>query len=144
MPDPPTKIKTKKRRTYKYFIPQARLNRGQRRYCHCLMKARTQKNNPYKFCTNIANRDKNLAKVIEPRNYGKQLLFDIKQTNCVMNYAYDDYTIEEIKAFMAEKGLPTYQILSNGKRKQYPKDRLVQILIQNYIKTHVKSKTVKK
>jgi len=35
-----TKSKTKKRKGPQYFLPHSRLNKGQRKYCHCIMKSR--------------------------------------------------------------------------------------------------------
>ena len=35
-----TKTKTKKRKGPQYFLPHSRLNKGQRKYCHCIMKSR--------------------------------------------------------------------------------------------------------
>lgn len=125
-------------KTHKYFIPHARLNRGQRRYCHCIMKARVSKpkGDHYGFCQGIARADWAKAKTMRNKLSARQYYFDISRTNCVMNYDYNDYSLREVQAFADEKGLPLYELDSTGDKKYYPKDRLVQLLTTNYIKKH--------
>ncbi len=122
---------------YRYFLPHSRINRAQRKYCHCIMKARPEKGTPgvYNYCKAV------VAKAIDatPLNKRQQMKLDISKTNCVSNYSYDDYTHTEIRAFMKEKGLPTFGINAAGKRINYSRDRMVQELTQNYIKKHIKS-----
>lgn len=134
-------------KTHKYFIPHARLNRGQRRYCHCIMKARVSKpkGNHYGFCQGVARVDWAKAKTMKNKLSARQYYFNINRTNCVMNYDYNDYSLREVQAFATEKGLPIYELNSTGNKEYYPKDRLVQILTTNYIKKHtVPSKKFKR
>lgn len=125
-------------KTHKYFIPHARLNRGQRRYCHCIMKARVSKpkGEHYGFCQGIARVDWAKAKTMRNKLSARQYYFDITRTNCVMNYDYNDYSLREVQAFADEKGIPLYELDDTGKKKYYSKDRLVQLLTTNYIKKH--------
>lgn len=112
-----------------FFIKQSKLNKGQRKYCHCLMKFRlknlnknkkTLKNNTkipntqYYQCYTIG---KYFSKLKKPKNKKyNQYKFDPKNTNCVMNYNYDNYTINEIRAFCLEKKIPiSYLTYSNNK-----------------------------
>lgn len=133
-------------KTHKYFIPHARLNLGQRRYCHCIMKARVSKpkGEHYGFCHGIARADWAKAKTMRNKLSARQYYFDISRTNCVMNYDYNDYSLREVQAFAAEKGLPLYELDSTGNKKYYPKDRLVQLLTTNYIKKHTTAPTLSK
>ena len=124
-----------------YFITQSRLNRGQRKYCHCIMKLRSSKTkkkkgiNPYPQCRKLAygsaeqfKKEQNLKK----GDYNP-LQFDITKTNCVMNYDYTNYSLKDIQAFCLEKGLPiSYK--SKGKTLYYKKGKLVEKLIKNYLK----------
>lgn len=129
-------------KTHKYFLPHARLNRGQRRFCHCIMKARVSKNDNshYGFCRGIAKNDWAKAKKMRSKTKARQYYFDINKTNCIMNYDYNDYSLREIQAFVAEKGLPLFELDNTGTEKYYTKDRLVQILVTNYIKKHQSTK----
>lgn len=128
-------------KTHKYFIPHARLNRGQRRYCHCIMKARISKpkGEHYGFCNGIARADWAKAKTMKSKISARQYYFDIARTNCVMNYDYNDYSLSEVRAFATEKGIATYELDDSGNKSYYPKDRLVQLLTTNYIKKHIKT-----
>jgi hypothetical protein len=155
-----TKTKTKKRRlvqkilekesveprgkTHKYFLPHARLNRGQRRFCHCIMKARTS--NPgkhYGVCQGLAKRDWAKAKTMRNKTKARQNFFKLNKTNCVMNYDYNDYSLEDVRAFAAEKGIPLFEYDAKGMPVYYHKDRLVQLLVTNYVKKHTTSKDKK-
>lgn len=130
-------------KTHKYFLPHARLNRGQRRYCHCLMKSRKGMGQPYSFCNSIARKD--WAKGKRNKSQAKQYYFDIMKTNCVMNYDYDDYSLEEIQAFAQEKNIPLFSTTTpGGVKKYYSKNKLVQLLVQNYLKKHNSQKSRKK
>ena len=130
--------KTKK--VVNYFITQSRLNRGQRKYCHCVMKLRAsntkkqKKSNPYSICKNLT---RNFA-----NNYQKEmklkegdynpLSFDVNKTNCVMNYNYTNYSLKEIQALCLEKDIPiTYK--RNNKTLYYKKEKLIDKLIRNYL-----------
>lgn len=144
-------------KTHKYFLPHARLNKGQRRYCHCIMKARISKpGQHYGFCRGIAKIDFAKAKhyLQHDKAKARQHYFKINKTNCVMNYDYNDYSLREVQSFASEKGIPLFEIDNKctglqgkcnttggttDKKKYYSKDRLVQLLTTNYIKTHTKS-----
>ena len=119
--------------SFKYFLPHARLNRGQRKYCHCIMKARLTKKNPYGFCKTVSRNIMAQAARELPASKRSQFYVNPARTNCVMSYSYNDYSIAEIRAFCAEKGIKVYDIHSNGQRKYYPKDRLVQLLVSHYL-----------
>lgn len=131
----------RRNKTHKYFLPHARLNRGQRRYCHCIMKARVSKTNGahYGFCQGIAKNDWDKAKTMRNKTKARQYYFTINKTNCIMNYDYNDYSLAEVQAFATEKGLPLFELDASGNKKYYPKDRLVQLLVTNYVK---KRKTI--
>tara|TARA_B100000242_G_scaffold293667_1_gene272520 strand:- start:49 stop:552 length:504 start_codon:yes stop_codon:yes gene_type:complete len=135
-------VKESSDKNINYFITQSRLNRGQRKYCHCIMKLRSSKTkkkkgiNPYPQCKKLAyasseqfTKDMKLKK----GDYNP-LQFDITKTNCVMNYDYTNYNLKEIQAFCLEKGLPiSYK--SKGKTLYYKKNKLVEKLIKNYLNT---------
>ena len=127
----------------KYFLPHARINRAQRKYCHCLMKTRgagTVKN-PYGYCRNIVMGQMHRGKHL-PATKRAQLWINPEKTNCVMNYAYNDYSLGEVRALCLEKGLPISEPGSSPV-KYYPKDRLVQLLTTNYINRPRKLLTAK-
>lgn len=125
-----------------YFLPQARLNKGQRKYCHCLMKSRpTMKKNVYYVCKNIAKRtQKNLPVGVNPAQYN----FNPRRTNCVLNYQYSDYSLAEVQAFCHEKGIPIkYKINKGSGIGTYNKAKLIEFLIRNYINRHSKARSHK-
>ena len=125
-----------------YFITQSRLNRGQRKYCHCIMKLRSNKktkkqsNNKshYPICKKLtidfAQQFKKDMKLKE--NEYNPYLFDVNKTNCVMNYDYSKYPLKDIQSFCQEKGIPI-SFTSKGKEKKYSKDKLVEKLVKNYL-----------
>jgi hypothetical protein len=121
--------------TSRFFLPQARLNKGQRKYCHCLMKSRpTHKKRAYFICKSMSSRtQKNLPSNANPAQYR----FNTRRTNCVVNYQYSDYSLAEVQAFCREKGIPvTYTIPDTITKRPYRKDKLVEFLIRNYTKKH--------
>jgi hypothetical protein len=108
------------------------------------MKARLTKKNPYGFCKSVARNIMTRAAKELPASKRSQLYVNPAQTNCVMSYSYNDYTIAEIRAFCTEKGIRTYDAVQNNSRKYYPKDRLVQLLVTHYLKrAKTKSSTAK-
>ena len=118
-----------------FFLPQARLNKGQRKYCHCLMKSRpTHNKRAYFICKSMsAKTQKNLPPNANPAQYK----FNPRRTNCVVNYQYSDYSLAEVQAFCREKGIPvTYTIPNTNTKRPYRKDKLVEFLIRNYTKKH--------
>lgn len=119
----------------KYFLPQARLTRGQRKYCHCLMKVRpTLKNNAYGICRHRIN---TTLKRGGKGKSGKSYVVNYGRTNCVMNYQYNDYSLAEIQAFCLEKNIPIAYSVRNGpntgKQHPYKKATLIAMLIQHYL-----------
>lgn len=145
-----TKKNTEEKPSYqrRYFLPHARLNRGQRKYCHCLMKARLSTKNPYAACQVMRQRVAQSAKTTKDK---RQLTFKPSATNCIMSYDYSDYTLEEVQKLAKEKGIPvTYNTAVTNKKstttqkakyKPYSKDKLVEKITQKYISSR---KDVKK
>ena len=116
------------------FLATSRLNRGQRKYCHCLMQVRTQtKLKPYGICRNMAFR------VMQANRKQPAFQFMPKKTNCIMNYDYSQYTLADIQALALESGIPTYNP-KTGKKNQ--KNTLVQLLTNRYIKKHRQRKVL--
>lgn len=129
----------------RYFLPHARLNRGQRKYCHCLMKARLNAHNAYAACQSMRSRIARYAKTKKER---RQLTFNPALTNCIMSYDFDDYSLEEVQALAREKNIDTHYY-TNAKgntkgstksktkkqkqKKPYSKNKLVEKLTQYYI-----------
>ena len=116
------------------FLATSRLNRGQRKYCNCLMQVRTQKKlKPYGICRNMAFR------VMQANRKQPAFQFMPKKTNCIMNYDYSQYTLADIQALALESGIPTYNP-KTGKKNQ--KNTLVQLLTNRYIKKHRQRKVL--
>ena len=129
------------KKNHKYFIPHARLKIGQRKYCHCIMKNRLskkkhkkhkkhKKQNPYIMCK--------MMKLNDRKTNPNDIQYDYKlsKTNCVMNYDYDDYSLEEVRAFCLEKKIAiSYNkiIERTTKTIYYDKNKLVEKLIQSYL-----------
>lgn len=162
MPTKKTPIKrtTKTKKTNyerKYFLPHARLNKGQRKYCHCLMKARPTAKNAYAVCQSMRAR---IASKSKTKKAKRQLTFNPYSTNCLMNYDYNDYSLEEVQALAKEKGISTtYTTNSSSKktnkqsrklakttktRKEYSKDKLIEKLTQYYIAGANKASKIRK
>ena len=97
--------------------------------------------NPYGYCRNIVMGQMHRGKHL-PATKRAQLWINPEKTNCVMNYAYNDYSLGEVRALCLEKGLPISEPGSSPV-KYYPKDRLVQLLTTNYINRHRKLLTAK-
>jgi hypothetical protein len=129
------------------FIGTSRLNRGQRKYCHCLMQVRTanserinqsgnpakstQKLNPYAICRNMSYK-------IMLKNRGQPAYkFKPEKTNCIMNYDYTQYSLADIQALAKERNIPVY---NNKTGRQIAKSTLIQLLTSRYIKNHRISK----
>jgi hypothetical protein len=125
------------------FISTSRLNRGQRKYCHCLMQVRsanarqinqsgapkklTQKNNPYGICRNMSYQTM-------LKNRGQPAYrFKPKKTNCIMNYEYSQYSLADVQALAQERNIP---IFNNKTDRPYAKSTLIQLLTSRYIKNH--------
>ena len=110
------------------FLATSRLNRGQRKYCHCLMQVRTQKRiKPYAIC-------KNMSYGIMRANQGQpSFRFKPRETNCIMNYDYSQYTLHDVQALARESGIPTHNPKTG---KSNNKTTLVQLLTNRYIGNH--------
>lgn len=117
------------------FLATSRLNRGQRKYCHCLMQVRTQKNiKPYAICKNMS------YKIMKATHGQPAFRFNPHNTNCVMNYDYSQYTLSDLQALARESGIPTHNPKTGGINN---KTALVQLLTSRYISNH-RSVTKKK
>ena len=118
----------KKPHTKSMFLSTSRLNRGQRKYCHCLMQVRTQKKlKPYAIC-------KNMSYKIMQANPGQQAFrFKPSGTNCIMNYDYSQYTLLDIQTLARESGIPTHNPKTG---KMNNKHTLIQLLTNRYINNH--------
>ncbi len=113
----------------KYFLPQARLNKGQRKYCHCLMQARAKLGSKaYPLCKYYASRYK-----VPAGEQASSYWVNTRKVNCVMNYQYNDYSLKEVQAFCSEKGIPITYKTPSGTTKHYAKNKLVEFLINNYL-----------
>ncbi len=112
----------------KYFLPQARLNKGQRKYCHCLMRVRANLGQKaYPVCKYYASRFK------VPAGESKSSYWvNTQKVNCVMNYQYSDYSLKEVQAFCTEKHIPITYLAKDGTTKYYSKNKLVEFLTRNY------------
>jgi len=111
------------------FLPTSRLNRGQRKYCHCLMAIRSKNIIPYGFCSSQAYR------TLKQNPNSKSLKFNPRKTNCVMNYDYNQYSLTDVQNLAKERGIP----LVNPKTgKPNNKTSLVQLLTTRYITKHRK------
>jgi hypothetical protein len=109
------------------FLPTSRLNRGQRKYCHCLMSVRTPKQSPYGICSLQSYR------TMKANPGQRAFRFIPRKTNCIMNYDYTQYSLEDVQNLAVERGIP----LSNPKTgKQNNKTTLVQLLTNRYITKH--------
>lgn len=113
----------KKTKKVNFFLSNSRLTRKQRKYCHCLMKARTAKESPYKKCNYFVKIDKT-------------------KTNCFLNYDFENYSLEEIRLLCKEKKIKTFY-MKNKKKVNYKKKGLINRLLENYFKKK-KSKSFKK
>ena len=132
---PNTKLRKTKQKTKtevgtidSYFIPTARLNKGQRKLCHCIMKIRPQQP-PYSICYSQAYKT---MKSPPKGESVKQYKFIPKYTNCVMNYNYNNYSLDEIRAFCTEKKIQTM----SPKGIPYGKSALIRELTKHYVKRH--------
>lgn len=121
---------TQKKQTPKQqsmFLATSRLNRGQRKYCHCLMAIRAKNIIPYGICSSQSYR----AMKMNPT--AKSLKFNPRKTNCVMNYDYNQYSFSDVQKLATERNIP----LSNPKTgKPNNKTSLVQLLTSHYINNH--------
>lgn len=133
-----------------FFIPSSRLNKAQRKYCHCLMNVRRESfRNPYGMCINILKSD-NLVNYSKPdfktlkknksqkKKYNKDQ-FNPNYTNCLLNYDLYKYNIRQIRLLAEEKDIKIYWI-NNGKKQFYKKNTLINKIIENYLNSKNKNK----
>lgn len=120
--------KTKKAR---YFTPQARLTKGQRKYCKCLMSVRAKGQNPYGICYSVINKSIKKLRRKEPNQYKPG---SINKANCTLAYQYEDFPLNEVQALAKERGIAiTYVDKATGKRKYYKQNKLVEFITRNEI-----------
>ncbi len=118
------------------FLSTSRLNRGQRKYCHCLMQVRTQKKIlPYGICKKMSYR-----KMIANLN-NSGFKFKPQNTNCIMNYDYSKYSFTDVKNLAKERGIPIYNT-KTGRLNN--KNTIVQLLTKKYIEKHRNIKNLAK
>lgn len=122
----PKIVKTSKTKKAKYFTPQARLTKGQRKYCTCIMHVRAKNQNPYGICrASVAKTAKKLRRV-EPNQYKPGTLFT---ANCTLSYQYENFSLKEVQALAKERKIPiSYVDKSSGKRKFYAQNKLVEFI----------------
>jgi hypothetical protein len=110
------------------FLATSRLNRGQRKYCNCLMQVRTQKKiKPYGICRNMSYR------IMQANRKQPAFRFMPQKTNCIMNYDYSQYTLADVQALARESGIATHNTKTG---KQNNKTTLIQLLTKRYIIKH--------
>jgi len=110
------------------FISTSRLNRGQRKYCNCLMQVRTQKKiKPYAIC-------KKMSYKIMQANKGQSVFkFNPYKTNCILNYDYSQYSLQDVQALARESAIPLHNPKTGN---SYNKNTLIQLLTKRYINYH--------
>lgn len=129
---------TKKAR---YFTPQARLTKGQRKYCKCLMSVRATGQNPYGICYSVINKSIKKLRRKEPNQYKPG---SINKANCTLAYQYEDFSLNEVQALAKERGIAiTYVDKTTGKRKYYQQNKLVEFITRNEIAKVKKSENTK-
>jgi hypothetical protein len=120
--------KTKKA---KFYTPQSRLTKGQRKFCSCLMHVRATGQNPYGICRASIAKKANILRRKEPNQYKPGTLF---KGNCILSYQYEDFSLKEVQALAKEKKIPlTYKEKTTGKRKYYSKNKLVEFITKDEI-----------
>jgi hypothetical protein len=120
--------KTKKA---KYFTPQSRLTKGQRKYCKCLMSVRASGQKPYGICTASIKKTIKRLQRKEPNQY-KPGTFN--KANCTLAYQYEDFSLKEVQALAKERKIPlTYKDKKTGKRKYYKQNKLVEFITRDEI-----------
>jgi hypothetical protein len=128
-------IKTKKA---KYFTPQSRLTKGQRKYCKCLMHVRGKGQNPYGICTAVISKTAKRLRRVEPNQY-KPGTFN--KANCTLAYQYENFTLKEVQALAKERKISiTYIDKASGKRKYYKQNKLVEFITRDEINKLKKKK----
>lgn len=134
----PTNTVTKTKKA-KYFTPQSRLTKGQRKYCKCLMHVRAGGQQPYGICYNAVSRTAKRLRRKEPNQYKPGT---INKANCTLSYQYEDFTLKEVQALAKERKIPiTYIDKKTKKRKQYSQNKLVEFITKKEIN---KIRTAKK
>ena len=130
---------SKTKKSEKYFTGQARLTKGQRKYCACLMHVRAKGLNPYGICRASILKAKAKAVSKDKNQYKGDTMF---KGNCTMSYNYDKYTDAEIKALAKEKKITlSYKDRNTGKRRLYSRDKLVEKITKLEIARLTKKKT---
>lgn len=147
-----TKAKSKKKEK-DTFVLDSRLNKTQRKFCSCLMKVRTSinkrnKNKKKKTALKVAypicyksikkkyisenmSRKKNKYK---PRTFEKTI--KMKKLNCLFNYDFNKYDLEDLQLMAKEKGIKT-SYKKNGKTLKYTKTQLLRKMRTKYFNKYV-------
>lgn len=151
----------------KVFRTGSKLTRIQRKYCSCLMKVRTDLIKQKKiFTPNRKPQNKKSKKKMDDKaHYGicytnirkyqkmdknkklrRQFYMKLNppKTNCVMNYNFDNYTLEEVQGLATENNV-SLKYVREGETKYYKKSTLVSKIIDIYLKKQKeKSKQMRK
>ena len=136
-----TKTKSKKNNaSYQktnLFIPTSRLNLSQRKYCKCLMSVRRTSDNPYPICISALSKTGrvNFSKVLTTKKTKKnKKQFNPARTNCVLNYDLTKFSLKDVQLLAKERKISITYKDKNNKRKQYKKETLIKLLVENYLK----------
>lgn len=149
-----TKAKSKKKGK-DTFVLDSRLNGTQRKFCSCLMKVRTSINKRnkkkkkktalkvaypicYKSIKNKYIRD-NMSKKNKRGKY-KHISFEktikMKKLNCLFNYDFNKYELEDLQLMAKEKGIKT-SYKKNGKMLKYTKTQLLRKMRTKYFNKYI-------
>jgi len=92
-------------------------------------------NKPYGICYNSIKKWSGMSK--KKKLFYKKL--NLKNLNCVMNYNYNHFTLDEIKALAKELKIPTTYV-KEGKRVPYTKSTLIVKITKYYIDKRIVKK----
>ena len=139
-----------------YFTYGSKLTGLQRRYCSCLMKVRgdlvksgkilTRKKKPqnkkttklmsdkahYGICYGSIRKQMKMNKNKKTKRQFHQMLHP-RSTNCIMNYDFNDYTLQQVQSLSKEMRIPITYKRKNRRRKFYKKSTLVKRLTTRYL-----------
>lgn len=148
-----TKISQKKGDT---FLLDSRLNRTQRKFCSCIMdvrvgiaKSKKRKTSnfdiSYPICyKSIKGRyikDQKFKKIKRRKKRTFEEEIKLKNLNCLFNYDFNKYTLEDLQYLAKSKDIPTRHI-KKGKKVDFTKSDLIRKIKNKYFSKRSNKKTV--
>lgn len=106
-------------------------------------KSNVINNNPYAICYSSIRKSKNMNTTLKKREQFKKEL-NPSRTNCVMNYEYNSFSLQQVQEFAKERNIPITYKKKNGKLAPYKISTLSSMITRSYLSKQGKTRTQQK